>query len=984
MGKIKLVGLFVASGIVALISYVHAQTTTISIQSLHSASTDDRAVILQAVEATPPLPAESVPKNGNGFYSAQNPNWPPLPGNINNLPVWDLGGGSWLLADQDFDYAALEQQNTATHMLARAMGLEMDSQDFSGSSYTIDTNGLWLEITGVSNGQAYLNLHNATNEVYEIWSKTDLLVPGWNIEQEVWPGTNLDIMPVTVPQLDRANLFIWARDWTGIDENSNDIPDWWEWKYFGNFNQTADGDYDGDGINNWQEYQWGTDPNKIWFAVQFTNTLFNSNLLQGTITISGGVPSYWAVLINDDNADDANWQPYTSSNLQVNLNAGDGNYAVWVGLRGLPADAHQTWLERPITLDTTPPVLTVTNPTNGLVSQPMIQLQGYANESLSRLTFDVSNVLSVLTNQPGYVTGQFYDTNLLAFTTNWFQCYDIALTNGLNTITLHATDLAGNLTTADYSFTLDYTNDTTPPTLTLIWPQDGTVISGSQFTLQAQVDDPTATVTASIVDADGNSNNVSGVVERSGQVWVNNLPVAAGANTLTLTATDAAGNTFTTNLVLIQSSVTVTLNPLSGNQLNQPFVSVTGTVSDPSCTVTVNGVSATVNSDGTWSADNVPVSPAGMATFDVEVYAGEQTSLARANLRFTPLDASPGANTAGSQWFNQPQPVMVILSAYSVTEHTEGPGWWENYTIKWAYDSGGNWSEKGASYGSYGPDIAQPRGGIRPMNESQWSYSGGGGGIWPDGAGFTPPLAENEFEEEVPFTPAWENAAVTAPVQRSIQTTAMLMPSRLTVAGATQLYLVTAKALELSNPATQYIDEFLSGGYAGDVPLPPEWLQINGQTLVNSGITNDDGSVWGETIISGSAGQPLPLTMTATRVHLYNDYTFTNQAFEVNLQLAVDANRDGNITFDAADQTTTDTPYRFWVNDSKEHGDVTSGSDTVPGQSASAANYSLNHVNGRCDLINFFPVALCLSNVMQWLPPTNGWEYHLSQADSAV
>jgi hypothetical protein len=34
---------------------------------------------------------------------------------------------------------------------------------------------LWLEITNVSNGQAYLNLHNATDMVYEVWSRTDLL-----------------------------------------------------------------------------------------------------------------------------------------------------------------------------------------------------------------------------------------------------------------------------------------------------------------------------------------------------------------------------------------------------------------------------------------------------------------------------------------------------------------------------------------------------------------------------------------------------------------------------------------------------------------------------------------------------------------------------------------------------------------------------------------------------------------------------------------
>jgi len=47
---------------------------------------------------------------------------------------------------------------------------------------------------------------------------------------------------------------IWA------DSNGNGIPDWWEMKYFGNLIQTANGDYDGDGVDNLDEYLEGTDP----------------------------------------------------------------------------------------------------------------------------------------------------------------------------------------------------------------------------------------------------------------------------------------------------------------------------------------------------------------------------------------------------------------------------------------------------------------------------------------------------------------------------------------------------------------------------------------------------------------------------------------------------------------------------------------------------------------------------------------------------
>src|SRR5208282_5783881 len=46
-------------------------------------------------------------------------------------------------------------------------------------------------------------------------------------------------------------------------------------------------------------------------------------------------------------------------------------------------------------------------------------------------------------------------------------------------------------------------------------------------------------------------------------------------------------------------------------------------------------------------------------------------------------------------------------------------------------------------------------------------------------------------------------------------------------------------------------------------------------------------------------------------------------------------------------------------------------------------NYRHNQVQGRNDLVNFFPVVLCLSNTLQLLLPSSGYEYHLYQADSA-
>jgi hypothetical protein len=96
---------------------------------------------------------------------------------------------------------------------------------------------LSLQISHVTSSNALLILHHPvyaqTGEVYEVWSKTNLAIPGWMIETDVWAVVNQNWTPFTVPTLGRMSLFIWARDWTGIDENSNGVPDWWEYEHPG-------------------------------------------------------------------------------------------------------------------------------------------------------------------------------------------------------------------------------------------------------------------------------------------------------------------------------------------------------------------------------------------------------------------------------------------------------------------------------------------------------------------------------------------------------------------------------------------------------------------------------------------------------------------------------------------------------------------------------------------------------------------------------
>ena len=119
---------------------------------------------------------------------------------------------------------------------------------------------LWLQLTGITNGVASLTLNNATDQVYEVLSKTDLTLTNWTIEPgAVWP-TNSTVMPFTVSVLDRTKaLFIRAADWTGVTEHGNTVPDWWFWEHFGTV-VLSDTNLDTLGNTLLYDYQNGVDP----------------------------------------------------------------------------------------------------------------------------------------------------------------------------------------------------------------------------------------------------------------------------------------------------------------------------------------------------------------------------------------------------------------------------------------------------------------------------------------------------------------------------------------------------------------------------------------------------------------------------------------------------------------------------------------------------------------------------------------------------
>ncbi|WIH75152.1 BapA/Bap/LapF family large adhesin [Acinetobacter baumannii] len=182
------------------------------------------------------------------------------------------------------------------------------------------------------------------------------------------------------------------------------------------------------------------------------------------------------------------------------------------------------------------------------------------------------------------------------------------LTDGPHTITVTATDAAGNVG----NDTAVVTIDTVAPNAPVLDPINATdPVSG-----QAE---PGSTVT--VTYPDGTSATV--VAGTDGSWSVPNPGNLVDGDTVTATATDPAGNTSLPGTGTVSADITAPVVALDDVLTNDSTPALTGTVNDPTATVVVNvdGVDypAVNNGDGTWTlADNtLPVLTDGPHTITV-------------------------------------------------------------------------------------------------------------------------------------------------------------------------------------------------------------------------------------------------------------------------------------------------------------------------------------------------------------------------------
>ena len=178
-------------GIFLATNLLHAQQADFASIHVSLESPTEVKTMLEALTLVEPVPFDTLPRNkrnqviSSGFWSMQNPSWPPLPSNFYTLSVWPLGDGTFVLDDRQVDYAAIQAEAKLEAAAAlNSGGSQMRMMMSSLSSYAYG-NPVCLTNLVVTTAPmtASFDIVGGTNNVpYDILMATNLLTPtgAWN------------------------------------------------------------------------------------------------------------------------------------------------------------------------------------------------------------------------------------------------------------------------------------------------------------------------------------------------------------------------------------------------------------------------------------------------------------------------------------------------------------------------------------------------------------------------------------------------------------------------------------------------------------------------------------------------------------------------------------------------------------------------------------------------------------------------------------
>ncbi|HBA73598.1 MAG TPA: hypothetical protein DCZ63_15810, partial [Geobacter sp.] len=188
------------------------------------------------------------------------------------------------------------------------------------------------------------------------------------------------------------------------------------------------------------------------------------------------------------------------------------------------------------------------------------------------------------------------------------------LADGTHTATVVLSDLAMNPSSSSWRFT----TDTTPPQVAVTAPQSGQHLGNPVISVTGIVDDPTAKVTV-VSTSLGAATSTTLAMLTGLNFSAADVPLSEGANTLTVTAVDQAGNrsTMSVDVTLDTSLPVVTITaPVNGSFTSVPMVNVSGSVSEAPAGVTVNGRSAVLTGQS-FILESIPLAE-GQNTISIE------------------------------------------------------------------------------------------------------------------------------------------------------------------------------------------------------------------------------------------------------------------------------------------------------------------------------------------------------------------------------
>ncbi len=230
-------------------------------------------------------------------------------------------------------------------------------------------------------------------------------------------------------------------------------------------------------------------------------------------------------------------------------------------------------------LETVKPTISITSPgassyvTNN--KQPIIfQLRdesGGSGVKLSTLALKIDGGTAVGSGGAGMVCNAV---------TNGYDCTytpPTALSDGAHTVTVNVSDNDGNTAT---QASRTYTVDTVPPILNVTSPANSFLTNTAALTVQGTTNDVTSSSVVITIKLNGVDQ---GAVTVTAGAFSKALTLAAGANTIIVTATDTAGKISTVTIngtldttVPVISSVTITPNPADTGETMIISVTVTG------------------------------------------------------------------------------------------------------------------------------------------------------------------------------------------------------------------------------------------------------------------------------------------------------------------------------------------------------------------------------------------------------------------------